>query len=63
MKDPFIPLERQIGRHLPDRLVWQLRYLLHLRHSYRQTRLEADGAGALPVGPGSRDPVEREGRD
>jgi hypothetical protein len=31
MRDPFIPLERQIGKRLPDRLVWQLRYLLHHR--------------------------------
>jgi hypothetical protein len=31
MRDPFIPLERQIGKRLPDKLVWQLRYLLHHR--------------------------------
>ena len=36
MKDPFIPLERQIGKRLPDRLVWQLR---HLRHQYRWPNL------------------------
>lgn len=31
MRDPFIPLERQIGKRLPEKLVWQLRYLLHHR--------------------------------
>lgn len=31
MKDPFIPLERQIGKYLPERLVWQLRFLLYHR--------------------------------
>lgn len=31
MRDPLIPLERQIGKRLSDRRVWQLRYLLHHR--------------------------------
>jgi hypothetical protein len=31
VKDPFIPLERQIGKRLPEKLVWQLRYLRHHR--------------------------------
>lgn len=31
MRDPFIPLERQVGKRLPERLVWQLRYLRYHR--------------------------------
>lgn len=37
MRDPFIPLERQIGKRLPDRRVWQLRYL---RHHHRWPNLD-----------------------